>query len=69
MRFVVSFLDELDELALKRSNNALKNILNVLDWVQLEDIDKIKLRKIIVDEVNEMRRDYLDYFKRARNGK
>jgi hypothetical protein len=67
MKLVVSFFSELEEVALKRSNGALKNILNVLDWVQLTEEEKVKLRKIIVDEINGMRRDYLDYFKRTRD--
>jgi hypothetical protein len=67
-KFIVSFLSELETLALNRTNGAIKNILNVLDWVDLPKDQKVKLRKIIVDEINGMRRDFIDYFKRTRDG-
>ena len=67
-KLVVSFLSELEEATSQRTNGAIKNILNVLDWVDLPQEDKIKLRKIILDEVNGLNKDLLDYFKRTRNG-
>lgn len=68
MKLIVTFMDELEEASLRRSNTSLKNILNVLDWTNLSNGDKVRLRKVIVDEINEMRRDLLIYFKNTTNG-
>ena len=58
----VTFYSPLEELAVKRTNQAIKNILNVLDFADLENGDRSKLRKIVLDEINSMRSDFLTYF-------
>jgi hypothetical protein len=64
----VEFFSPLEELAHKRTNQAIKNILNILDFANLQNGDKAKLRKIILDEVNGMRADFLEYFDKVSNG-
>lgn len=66
--FQVEFYGPLEELAHKRTNQAIKNILNILDFAGLENGNKSKLRKIILDEVNGMRNDLLDYFEKVHDG-
>lgn len=58
----VTFYSPLEELALKRTNQAIKNILNILDFANLENGDRAKLRKIVLDEINSMRSDFIMYF-------
>lgn len=67
-KFIVSFYSDLEELAVLRTNTAIKNILNVMDFADLTQEERSKLRKVILDEVNGMRKDMLDYFKKSRNG-
>ena len=67
-QFIVTFSSELEQLAAQRTNGALKNILNVLDWADLPHEDKTKLRKIILDEVNGLTKDMIEYFKKTQNG-
>lgn len=67
-KLTITFYGPLEEVSLKRTNQSIKNILNVLDFVSLSDGDKSKLRKIILDEINSMRVDMLDYFNRVQDG-
>lgn len=39
-----------------------------MDFADLTQEERSKLRKVILDEVNGMRKDMLDYFKKSRNG-
>lgn len=63
MKFVVEFYSPLEELTIRRTNQGLKKVLAVLDMANLHSEDKAKIRKVIVDELNEMRRDFVEYFK------
>jgi hypothetical protein len=63
VKFVVEFYSPLEELSVKRTNQGLKKVLDILDVANLQNGDRAKIRKIIVDEFNEMRRDFLEYFK------
>lgn len=66
MKLVVSFFSPLEDIALKRTNLAIKNVLNALDVSSLRAEDRDLLRKIILDEINGVRNDLLDYFKKTR---
>jgi len=68
-KFIVSFYSDLESLAIKRTNSAIAKVLSHLDWVHLDIEEKTKLRKVIIDEVNEMKRDFLEYFRNVSNGK
>jgi hypothetical protein len=63
VKFVVEFYSPLEELTIRRTNQGLKKVLAVLDMANLHSEDKAKIRKVIVDELNEMRRDFVEYFK------
>jgi hypothetical protein len=66
LKLVVSFFSPLEDIALKRTNLAIKNVLNALDVSSLRAEDRDLLRKIILDEINGVRNDLLDYFKKTR---
>lgn len=66
MKLVVSFYEPLDEISLRRTNTAIKNILNVLDVAGLNSQDRETIRKVILDEINGMRTDMISYFKKTR---
>ena len=67
-KLIVEFYSDLDEIAIKRANVAIRGILNALDIADIDDCTRSKIRKIVIDEVNGLKRELLEYFKRTKDG-
>lgn len=68
MKLIVEFYSELEELSVKRTNLAIRSVLNVLDVAQMDEETKSKMRKVVIDEINGLKRELLEYFKVSKNG-